>query len=100
MSGYRADLDAITAAASVLRSTVDSLASVRDRLDTTVCAGIGPERLGAVAASLTEDARADLDRVRRAVIEDAELVDLAARGYADADRAAAELLARRAGEPG
>ena len=100
MSGYRADLDAITTAAGVLRGTVDALSIAAERLDGGVCASIGPARLSAAAAGITEDAGAELDRLRRAVAEDAELVDAAARGYAEADRAAAERLARRAGEPG
>ena len=100
MSGYRADLDAITAARGVLRETVDSLSTAWERLDAGVGADIGPGRLGAAAVNLIQDARAYLDRVRRTVAEDAELVDAAARRYADADRAAAEQLSRRAGEPG
>ncbi len=96
MSGYRADLDAITAARRALLSTVDILAIA---LDSQVCADLGPGRLAAVATAIIEDARAELDRVRHTVAEDADLVDAAAREYADADRAAAELLARRAGEP-
>jgi hypothetical protein len=100
LAGYQADLDAITAAAGVLRAAVDSLSNVAAHLDAGVCASIGPGRLGGVAAGITEDARESLDSVRRAVVEDAGLADAAARGYADADWAAAEQLARRAGEPG
>jgi hypothetical protein len=97
MSGYRADLDAITAARGALLSTVDTLAV---GLDSGACASLGPDRLAAAAAAVIEEARAELDRVRRAIAEDAELVAAAGREYAEADRAAAELLARRAGEPG
>jgi hypothetical protein len=97
LSGYRADLDAITAAGGVLRETVDSLTATAERLDAG--AGIGPARLNDAAVAVTKEARAELDRVRRAVAEDAELVDAAARGYAEADRAAAEQLSRRMGEP-
>jgi hypothetical protein len=100
VSGYRADLDAITAARGVLRETVDALTAAWEGLDAGVGASIGPARLGAAAVSLTHDARAELDRVRRIMVEDAELVDGAARHYAEADRAAAEQLSRRAGEPG
>jgi hypothetical protein len=100
LSGYRADLDAITDAAGVLRAAVDSLSNVAANLDAGVCASIGPGRLGAVAAGITEDAREALDSARRAMVEDAGLADAAARGYADADWAAAERLGRQAGEPG
>jgi hypothetical protein len=100
LSGYRADLDAITAAAGVLRAAVDSLSTVAAHLDVGVCASIAPGRLSAVAAAITEDARDALDTVRRAVVDDAGLADAAARGYADADWAAAQQLAGRAGEPG
>jgi hypothetical protein len=100
LSGYHADLDAITDAAGVLRAAADSLSAVAANLDTGLCVGIGPGRLGAVAAGVTEDAREALDSARRAVVEDAGLADAAARGYADADWAAAERLAGRAGEPG
>jgi hypothetical protein len=95
--GYQADLDAISAAGGVLRDVVDSLSA--PHLDAGVCAGIGPGRLARVAAALTEDAMHELDRVRGAVVDDVGLVNAAARGYAEADRAAAELV-RRAGEPG
>ena len=97
MSGYRADLDAMSAARGALLSTVDTLAV---GLDSGACASLGPGRLPEAAVALIEDARAELDRVRRTITEDAELVAAAVRDYAEADRAAAELLARRAGEPG
>jgi hypothetical protein len=94
MSGYRADPDAIGAAARVLRETSDSVASARDHLDADVCAGIGPGRLAAVAAGLTGEARRDLDGVLRAVVENAELALATARGYTEDDQAAAEVFRR------
>lgn len=97
MSGYRADLDAITATRGALLSTVDILAV---GLDSGACASLGPGRLATAAAAVIEHAHAELERVRHAITEDAELVEAAGREYAEADRAAAELLAKRAGEPG
>jgi hypothetical protein len=98
--GYQADLDAITAAGVVLRDTVDSLSTAATRLDSGICAAIGPGRLAGIVAGLTDDAREELTRMHDAVVDDAELVTAAARGYAEADHAAAEELIRRAGEPG
>lgn len=96
MSGYQADPDAIGAAAGVLRETLGTVATARDHLDASVCAGIGPGRLATVAARRTEEARRDLDGVLRAITEDAERAHAAARQYTDADQAAADLLTRRA----
>ena len=94
MPGYHADPDAIGAAAGVLRDTLDSVATARDHLDADVCVGIGPGRLAAVAASLTGEARRDLDDVLRTITENAELALAAARRYTEADQAAADLLRR------
>jgi hypothetical protein len=97
MPGYHADLDAMLATRAALMSTVDTLAVA---LEGGAWASLGPGRLPAVTTALIEDAKAELDRLRDAVTEHADLVDAAARQYADTDRAAAERLARRAGEPG
>jgi hypothetical protein len=95
MSGYHADPYAIGAAAGVLRETLDSVATARDRLDADVCVGIGPGRLGAVAAGLTGEARRDLDGVLHAITQNAELALATARRYTEDDQAAADLLRRR-----
>jgi hypothetical protein len=94
MPGYRADPDAIGAAAGVLRETVDSVAAARDQLDADVCAGIGPGRLAAVAARLTGESRRDLDNVLRAIVENAELALATARRYTEDDEASADLFRR------
>jgi hypothetical protein len=98
VSGYRADPAALGAASRVLTGTVDSVSVALDRLDPGVCAAIGPGRLGVVATGVTEGARGRLDRVARAVGHAAELLDSAARGYAEHDQAAADELRGRAGE--
>ena len=98
MDGYRVDPAAIGAAGGALRGTADTLSAARDQLDAGVCAAVGPGRLGAAAAGLSEDARRDLDRVLGAVLGDAELANAAARGYADHDQAAAETLRGQAGD--
>jgi len=95
VSGYRADLDAIGAAGRVLRDTVDTVSAALGHLDGGVCATVGPGRLGAALAGLTEDARSDLRRVLGSVTEDAERVRAAVREYAEHDQAAADELVRR-----
>jgi hypothetical protein len=95
MSGYRADLDAITAAAGVLRTTLDSVTAAHDQFGHDL-GSLGPGRLDAAVARLSADARRDLDGIRQAVSRDASLVNEAARHYADTDTAAAALLIRRA----
>lgn len=96
MPGYEADLDAIAAAAGALRDTAETLSAAARHLDGGVCASLGPGRLGPVAADLTSDARADLNRVLAAIAEDARLAEQARSGYESLDRAAAESLTRRA----
>lgn len=92
MSGYRVDPAALGAASRVLTGTADTVSAALDRLDPAVCAAIGPGRLGAVAAGVTEGARSHLDRIARAAGHAAELLDSAARGYAEHDQAAADEL--------
>lgn len=97
MSGYEADLDAIAAAAGVLRSAADGVASVR--LDEQVCARLGTDRLAAAAAGLTGDTRRDLGAVLDTLGGGADLLGSVHRGYAEADEQAAGLVTRR-GESG
>jgi hypothetical protein len=94
VAGYQADLSAITATGAALRETADTLLAARSGL--AVSGAVGPGRLAAAVASLTEDARGDLDRVLGMITEDAGLVHAAARGYQDVDQAAADILRRRA----
>ncbi|HEV8560272.1 MAG TPA: hypothetical protein VGR06_28385 [Actinophytocola sp.] len=98
MSGYRADPAALGAASRVLTGAADTMSTALDRLDPGVCAAIGPVRLGRVAAGVTDSVRGDLDRTAGAVGHAAELLDSAARGYAEHDQAAADELRGRAGE--
>jgi hypothetical protein len=94
MSGYRADLDAITAAAGVLRGTLDSVTAARDQFEHGI-ESLGPGRLDAAVARLSADARQDLDGLLGSLTRDVALAGAAARQYADTDRSAAELLTRR-----
>jgi hypothetical protein len=98
MPGYRADPATLRTASRELTGTVDTVSAALDRLDAGVCAAIGPGRLGAVATGVTENARSQLDRIARAAGHAAELLDSAARGYAEHDQAAADELRGRAGE--
>jgi hypothetical protein len=92
VAGYRADPAALGAASRVLTGTVDTVSAALDRLAPEVCAAIGPGRLGTVATGVTENARSHLDRIARAAGHAAELLDSAARGYAEHDQAAADEL--------
>lgn len=94
MSGFEADLDAIGGTADALRSTVDSMASVADHLDGSVCAGLGPGRIREVGAGLVADTRRELDRVLGALAADAALIEQVRSGYLTLDEDVAGRLER------
>lgn len=92
MSGFGTESGGITTAAGVLREAADSTATALSTVDTSVCANVGPGRLGAAAAGLLEAAKRDLGGVLGAVTEDARRAEAALAGYTDLDeRAAADL---------
>lgn len=97
MAGFDTDSAGITAAAGVLHDAVDSLRSSMSTVDSSVCAHVGPGRLGAAAAGLLDGVLADLDGVLGAVTEDAHRIEAARTGYTELDETAAAHLRGIAG---
>jgi hypothetical protein len=84
MAGFEADLPAISAAASTLRSAVDAL-----DVDLSPGGDVGPGRLGPAVAALLATASADVSRARSAVTDLSDEVTRAGDAYTELDTNAA-----------
>jgi hypothetical protein len=84
MAGFEADLPAISAAASTLRSAVDAM-----EVDLSPGGDVGPGRLGVAVTTLLAAASADVSRARGAVVAMSDEVTRARDSYAELDTNAA-----------
>jgi hypothetical protein len=84
MTGFGADLPAISSAAAVLRAATDALA-----VTVTPPGDVGPGQLGAAVAALLTTAEADLTRTRATVTELSENVTRVRDTYVELDTGSA-----------
>ncbi len=84
MTGFGADLPAITMAARTLRASADAL-----DVDLVTSGDVGPGPRGPAVAALLAGAEADLTRARAAVTALADSASAAGATYTDADTDAA-----------